>query len=234
MRQKILILHGAVGSKKRFDKLASALETDFDIFRMNFSGHGGESLPSEPFSIELFCRDVIDFMNSHQLRSINIFGYSMGGFVALYLASHFPERVSKIVTLGTKFNWTRTTVRQQLKFLDPAIIKEKLPTYAEELRSIHHPNNWEDVLSRTVKMMKSMGRKNPLSEDDLRKLEIPVLIGMGDRDNVVIIEESVYSYRLLKKGQLFIIPNTPHPIHNVNTEVLSGEIRRFMKSEQGR
>jgi pimeloyl-ACP methyl ester carboxylesterase len=228
VKQKLLILHGAAGSKKRFDSIAKALESKFDVYRMNFSGHGGESMPNEPFSIELFSRDVIKFMNSHELRQVNIFGFSMGGFVGLYLAAHHPERVLKVVTLGTKFNWNKETVRQQVRLLDPATIKEKLPAYAEELKLLHEPNDWEEVIKKTTEMLTDMGRKNPLSEDDLTKLEIPVLIGMGDRDNLVIIEESVYSYRLLKKGQLFIIPDTPHPIHNVNIDSLSREIERFI------
>ncbi len=231
MKQKLLILHGTAGSKQRFDAIVASLEVNFDIFRMNFSGHGGEVMPEEPFSIEMFTKDVIQFLNKNELRQINIFGYSMGGFVALYLASHFPDRVAKIFTLGTKFNWNKETVKQEIKLLDPDTIEEKLPQYAEELKLIHQPNDWKDVIKKTAEMLSQMGKKNPLTDADLTSLEIPVLIGMGDRDNLVIIEESVFSYRLLKKGQLLIIPDTPHPIHNVNVETLSREIIRFVKGE---
>ena len=188
-------------------------------------------MPAGPFSVDLFAKDVIRFLNSHEIRKINIFGYSMGGFVALYLASHYPDRVQRVFTLGTKFNWNKETVKQQIRLLDASVIKEKLPHYAEELRQIHHPNDWVEVINKTVEMLKKLGKKNPLSEEDLNQLEIPVLIGMGDRDNVVIIEESIYSYRLLKKGELLILPNTPHPIHNVNVDSLSREIIRFMNTD---
>lgn len=229
MRQKLLILHGASGSKDRFDELASLLDDHFDVFRMNFSGHGGEAMPEEAFSIDLFSRDVIKFMNSHELRQVNIFGYSMGGFVGLYLASHFPDRVLKVFTLGTKFNWTKDTVSKQVKLLDPENIRSKLPDYAAELERIHQPNDWLKVIEKTAEMLVNMGKKNPLTEDDLSLIEIPVLIGMGDRDNLVIIEESIFSFRLLKKGQFLIMPDTPHPINNVDKKALSGEIIRFVE-----
>lgn len=228
MREKLLILHGAAGSKDRFDKIGLRLEKKFDILRMNFSGHGGEPIPTTPFSIDLFVKNVIDFMNHHQLFSIHIFGYSMGGFVALKLAAENPERVKKIFTLGTKMNWTKETAKQQIKRLDTEVIEEKLPHYAEELQTIHQPNDWKKVIAKTVEMLQDMGKKNPLTDDDLAGLDIPVLIGMGDRDNMVIIEESVYAYRLLKKGQLLILPDTPHPIHNADADALSREIIRFM------
>lgn len=225
-----MILHGAAGSKERFEKLAESLKDKFDVYRMNFSGHGGEPIPEEPFSTELFAKDVINFLNNNEVRQVNIFGFSMGGFVGLYLASHFPERVLKVFTLGTKFNWTKETVKQQVKLLDPETITEKIPAYAEELKQLHHPNNWIEVIEKTVEMLTEMGKKNPLSDTDLIGLEIPVLIAMGDRDNLVIIEESVFSFRLLIKGQFLVIPNTPHPVHNVDVDILSGQITRFMES----
>ena len=112
--------------------------------------------------------------------------------------------------------------------LDPEVILEKLPAYAKELETIHKPNDWKEVLSRTVDMLTEMGKKNPLTEDNLQSLEIPVLIGMGDRDNLVIIEESVFSFRLLKQGQFLVIPDTPHPIQNVDHKVVAQEVIRFI------
>jgi pimeloyl-ACP methyl ester carboxylesterase len=230
MREKLLILHGAGGSKERFEKISGTLDKHFDVYRLNFAGHGGEKFPDEDFSVDLFAHNVIDFMNNHEIRQVNIFGYSMGGFVAIYLASQFPDRVLKIFTLGTKFNWSKATVKQQIKLLDTAVIEEKRPDYAAELSVLHQPNDWKEVISRTIAMINEMGKKNPLTDDDLAELNIPVLVGMGDRDNLVIIEESVFSYRLLKKGQLLILPDTPRPLHNTNPETLAREIRRFIEA----
>lgn len=229
MREKLLILHGAAGSKDRFEKLGKRLEKHFDVFKLNFSGHGGDPIPEEAFGIELFSRDVLAFLNKHEIRKVNIFGFGMGGFVAIYLASNFPDRVSKIFTLGTKFNWSKETVKQEIKLLDVDVIEEKLPAYAKELKELHQPVDWKLVIAKTIEMLQEMGRKNPLTDLDLSELDIPVLIGMGDRDNLVIIEESVFSYRLLKKGQLLVLPDTPHPIHNANEKLLYLEIKRFMQ-----
>lgn len=226
--QQLLLLHGAAGSKQRLQPLKDHLSRDFDVYSMNFSGHGGEPFPEETFSIEMFAMDVINFMNKNEIRQIHIFGYSMGGFVALYLAAHYPERVLSVFTLGTKFNWNRDTVKMQVKLLDAEVIEEKLPEYAREMEQIHAPNDWKEMLEKTIEMLKIMGKKNPLGDDDLQGLEIPVLIGMGDRDNMVIIEESVFSFRLLKKGQLFIMPDTPHPITRVRQDRLASEIRQFV------
>ena len=44
----------------------------------------------------------------------------MGGYVALHLALHHPERVQRIVTLGTKFRWDPVTAEREAARLDPA------------------------------------------------------------------------------------------------------------------
>src|SRR5687767_6066719 len=103
--QKLLLLHGAIGSKEQLQPLAGLLKNEYEIHTLNFSGHGGTPLP-EQFSIELFARDVVDYLDAKKLENINIFGYSMGGYVGLYLARYFPMRIGKVFTFATKFDWT--------------------------------------------------------------------------------------------------------------------------------
>src|SRR4051812_19560592 len=100
----LLILHGAIGSAKQFDSLAKKLGETFTVYTLDFSGHGGKPLPVH-FSTAGFAREVLSWMDSKNIARINIFGYSMGGYVGLYLARHHPEKVEKLFTLATKLNW---------------------------------------------------------------------------------------------------------------------------------
>src|SRR5690349_11963886 len=106
--QAILLLHGAIGAADQLSRLEEELAGSYSVYRLSFSGHGGSSFAAEPFSIKLFAADVIAFLDTQQISTINIFGYSMGGYVAMYLAKYHPERVNKIITLATKFNWDET------------------------------------------------------------------------------------------------------------------------------
>ena len=94
----LLLLHGAIATKDQFDSLIPLLEADFDCHTLNFSGHGHE-VTDKPFGIAQFAQDVIEWVNNNDHQSINIFGYSMGGYVAMYLAFHYPERICKISIL---------------------------------------------------------------------------------------------------------------------------------------
>ncbi|MGB4853668.1 MAG: alpha/beta fold hydrolase, partial [Ignavibacteria bacterium] len=119
MKQNILMLHGAIGSSVQLEPLAELLTDTFKVNLLNFSGHGGKPVTEEIFSIEMFAKDVLYFIDKGRLEGINIYGYSMGGYVALYIARHYPGKINKIFTTATKFNWNEDTSLKESKFLNP-------------------------------------------------------------------------------------------------------------------
>ncbi len=225
----ILLLHGALGAKSQFKDLTKSLEKNFNVYSLNFSGHGGEPIPNDPFSIQMFAGDILRWLEENNIDKINIFGYSMGGYAAIYLAKHYPERVGKIFTLATKFEWTEEIAAREIKMLDAAKIKEKVPKFAEELKARHNPEDWERVLAKTAEMMMNLGKKNELTLEDYSAIEHEIQIGIGERDKMVTLEESIAVYRKLKNGRLLVLPDTPHPLEQVDTDRLSYEIIRFFK-----
>src|SRR6478752_5665181 len=101
--QHLLLLHGALGAKDQFVLLAEKLKDDFIIHTLSFSAHGGEPIPGTSLSIELYAKDVLYYLHTQNIEQVNIFGYSMGGYVAMYLAKHNADKIKKIVTLASKF-----------------------------------------------------------------------------------------------------------------------------------
>jgi esterase/lipase len=225
--KKLLLLHGAIGAKGQLQPLSDALKKDYEVHSINFSGHGGEAFSSSPFGIKTFAEDVLRWMDNEKIGVIDIFGYSMGGYVALYLAKHHPGRIGKIFTLATKFHWDEPTSQKEVRMLDADKIEEKVPDFAKALQKRHHPQDWKTVLSKTVEMMLGLGRKNELDLTDYESIEHSVLIGIGDKDKMVSLEETIAVYRMLKNGRLLVIPGTPHPIEKVSVERLATEAREF-------
>ncbi len=221
------MLHGAIGSSVQLEPLAEKLINDFDIYLLNFTGHGGKPVPEDPFSIEMFADDVIYFIKKNKLEGINIYGYSMGGYVALYIARQYPGLINKIFTTATKFNWSEESSVRESVLLNAERIQEKIPKFAEQLSIRHSPEDWRIVLKKTADMMISLGKNKTLKDEDYQFIENEVLVSAGDRDSMVNIEETVEVYRKLKNGKLLILPDTQHPIEKVDTERLSGEIKMF-------
>ncbi len=225
---ELILLHGAIGSRSQLESLAETLRQKYIVHLLSFSGHGGLPLPSEPFSISLFADDVLAYMDAHGIAQTSIFGYSMGGYVALYLAKHFPARISKIITLATKFSWDDTIAANEVKMLDPEKIEQKLPAFAASLRDRHAPTDWKLVLKFTAEMMLAMGADNPLKLEDYGTLHHPVLVMLGDRDKMVSFEETVAVYKALPNAQLCVLPGTGHPIELVNLDFLNQAMLGFL------
>lgn len=111
--------------------------------------------------------------------------------------------------------------------LDVATIQAKVPHFAEMLAQRHHGNEWKEHLSRTAQMMQELGQKPALEIDDFAKIKTQVRIGIGDRDNMVSLEETIEVYRKLENAELFILPKTAHPLEKINVAKICEEIGSF-------
>lgn len=232
--KKLLLLHGAIGAASQFDRLKEELKDKFEVYTLNFSGHGGEPMPDK-FSIELFADDVVKYLEKNSLENTDVFGYSMGGYVALYIASKYKNKLNKIFTTATKFDWYEESSVKESKMLNPAKIEEKIPAFAKALEKRHSPhessqessNNWKVVLNKTAEMMVELGNKPVLRDEVLEKIENEVLISVGDKDTMVTLEETANAAGKLKNGKLFIFSETEHPIEKMDVKKLSTEIKNF-------
>jgi pimeloyl-ACP methyl ester carboxylesterase len=227
----LILLHGAIGAKDQLQPLAELLQNDFDVHSINFSGHGGEPLPNS-FSIDLFSDNLLCYIEALDLKDVVVFGYSMGGYVALYTALHNPNSIAKIFTLGTKFKWNSEISEKETKMLNPEKIEEKIPHFAEQLKLRHSPNDWKSILEKTSKMMHDLGNENALKIIDLKNINIPVMVTLGDNDTMVTLEETSAVVDALSKAQFKLLNNTPHPIEKVNMSALTDELRGFMLETQ--
>ena len=224
--QKLLFLHGALGSQAHFSAVKANLSNDFEMYSFNFKGHSGSEMPDGDFSIQNFAEEVVAFLNQNNIQKTCIFGYSMGGYVGLYLAKNFPERIDKLFTLATKWDWNLENAERESKMLNPKIIKEKVPKYADSMLQLHGAK-WEILMEKTAAMMVQLGANPTFKKIDFETIMTPILVGVGDKDIMVSLEETVDVYRLLPNSQLLVMPNTTHPIERINLQLLTCQIRSF-------
>jgi pimeloyl-ACP methyl ester carboxylesterase len=224
--KELLLLHGSLGSKEQFAALADSLQGTFKVHTLNFSGHGRRASHHHAFTLQNFAHEVLDWMNENYIKTIDIFGYSMGGYVALWLARFYPDRVGKVFTLGTKLKWNEEEAEKEIKRLNPEVAQQKVPAFAQLLSDRHGEHEWKSVMSKTALLMKDLAHTH-LTDQDFIKLQLPVLLGRGGQDNMVSFEETDYAHHLIKNSEFKIYEEVGHPVENVPTELLSEEIKRF-------
>ena len=223
----LFLLHGAIGAKDQLQPLADVLKDKYRIHTFNFSGHGGEPFAKE-FSIPHFAEELSKYLQQHDLGMINIFGYSMGGYVAIYFAKQYPNTVDKLVTLATKFYWDETVATKEVKMLNADKIAEKLPGFAEQLKQRHSPNDWKTVLDKTKEMLLQLGKQNALQLADYSAISTPCLLLLGDNDKMVTLDETTAVKEALPNAKFQLLTNTPHPIEQADVNRLASVIDSFI------
>lgn len=228
--QHVLLLHGAMGAKDQLHSLAESLANDFLVHSLNFWGHGGEPLPDTDWSIDLFARQVMAYRakNIPAGEPLHLFGYSMGGYVGMYINRHHPGVLAKTISLATKFHWDEPGANREVRMLQPAILEQKVPAFAEQLARRHAPQDWKQVMEKTANMLLAMGKDNPLKPEDYSQISNPSLLLLGDRDKMVSLEETQQVFKQLPAGQLGMLPATPHPIEQADTACLTVLIKKFI------
>jgi pimeloyl-ACP methyl ester carboxylesterase len=226
----VVLLHGALGAARQLDPLADALRPNFRVHQLDFEGHATAPPRDRPFRMQHFAENVIELLDRNEIGSAAFFGYSMGGYVALHLAGEHPGLVERVATLGTKFRWDPPTAAREAARLDPTVIRARVPRFADALAERHAAaGGWGNVLARTADLLRTLG-DDPLHTDaTIPRIRQPVRIMVGERDNTVSVDESADVARRFPDGSLIVLPDTPHPIEQVDIALLASALRDFLR-----
>jgi pimeloyl-ACP methyl ester carboxylesterase len=219
----MILLHGALASAAQFDTLRAQLSPDLPVWPINLPGHGGLPAESE-FSLDAFATAVLAYCDERQIAHLSLFGYSMGGYVALYLAWKYPERVSKVITLNTKLEWNPTVAAQMQGMMDTAKIIAKAPALAAQFEAYHAPEDWQKVAARTGAFMRDLGEGRGLPEAAFSQINCPVTLLRGEKDKVVSVEECQWAQERLPRGYYREIPESGHLLEQVDLGLLAAEL----------
>lgn len=102
--QPLVILHGFLGSLDNWQSLAKDFSTDYKVFLIDLRNHG-KSEHTSKHSYALMSEDLHKFFKEQNITNTIVVGHSMGGKTAMFLASHYPQLVDKLVVvdIGPKY-----------------------------------------------------------------------------------------------------------------------------------
>jgi pimeloyl-ACP methyl ester carboxylesterase len=223
----LLLLHGALGSLNQFEPLLSLLPEQVPVYSFNLAGHGGAPFTEAPFTMPSFVAQLLHWLEEKNLGQVNVFGYSMGGYVALEAARQQPQHFAQIFTLAIKFAWSPESAQHETAKLQPEVIQEKVPAFAEALRQRHAPQDWQELMRQTAQMMHQLGAQPLLTAETLAQITVPVRVAVGDRDQMVTLEETMNAYRQFHNAQLQILPNTKHPLEQLHWPLLAQALTHY-------
>ena len=221
LRPHILVIHGALGSAAQMQPVADRLASLGDPVLVELPGHGETPLePGASSSIEAYmdalAMQVARGASAPDAKPPVVFGYSMGGYVALALEAREPGTFGAVLTLGTKFEWTPEIASREAGRLDPVIIEQKVPQFAVALRKRHlGAGGWQLNLRNTAGLLLALGDAPTLTAESLARVRIPVVVAVGSRDDTVTAAEAERAAGLMGDASAAVIDDAPHPIERV-------------------
>ena len=232
--EPMLLLHGALGTAQRhFQHLIPALSPHFRVVACDLRGHGQTQHPRGPITLDHFLGDVIGLMDALGILGAHFVGYSMGGYLALALHLRQPERVRSIVFHAVKYYWTPESIREMVAGFDPDVMLAKQPKLAAILQADHGTERWKMLLADLTPFQQGFDGPALLTDADFGRASCPILATLGDRDELIPLDEVIRLRKANKTSELAIMPNTRHPIQTVNPELFSWLVRDFIRRRVG-
>lgn len=103
--EPILLLHGSgpgVSAWANWRLTIQSLQDQFRLIAPDLAGFGYSQFPDDQqFSRDNWLKQIVDFLDALQLDKVNVIGNSFGGSMALALAIYHPERVNKLILMGS-------------------------------------------------------------------------------------------------------------------------------------
>ncbi|GAB1545481.1 alpha/beta fold hydrolase [Scytonema sp. NUACC21] len=97
----LVLIHGAGGAIDYWYKNVFALAKQHRVYALDLVGSGKSDKPARTYTYDDLSRFTISFMNAVGIPQASLIGASAGGAIALKLTLAFPERVNKLILVGS-------------------------------------------------------------------------------------------------------------------------------------
>jgi pimeloyl-ACP methyl ester carboxylesterase len=203
-RPLVLIHGGGSTITTTFGKILPLLAKTHMAIAVELQAHGHTSDRNAPESFEQDADDVAELLKQLNINGADIFGFSNGGNTALEIAIRHPERVRRLILASALYK--RDGVSPTFwEGLDKAKFSDMPQAYKDAYSKINNdPAALLNMFNKDVQRMRTF---KDWKEEDLRSIQAPALIVIGDQD-VPRPEHAVEMYSLLPHGRLAILPGT--------------------------
>lgn len=226
-KPNLLLLPGLLGAiSSQWRPFLKPLSEKYRLLLVDLRGHGRSQNNAPTLDINQMLGDISGLLDQLNIERLHIAGYSLGGYLGLLLAINQPRRVATLLMHASKFYWTADSAAKMRQQLDPDVMAQKVPTYADQLVQEHGGRQWRVLVRQAAELTASLV-DGGLSERQLKNAQLPVLVSVGDRDELVPLPEAYRLSRALPQGSMLVLPNTRHPLQTVQLVPLLPMMQSF-------
>ncbi|MDB5840853.1 MAG: 2-hydroxy-6-oxo-2,4-heptadienoate hydrolase [Herminiimonas sp.] len=225
----VVMIHGSgpgVTAYANWRLVMPKLAERFRVLAPDMVGFGYTERPADAsYSMDAWVAHIVGFLDALELPKVNLVGNSFGGALSLALATRYPERVDRLVlmgSVGTRFDLTpgldavwgyEPSIENMRELISVFAYDQSLMT--EQLVRSRFEASTRPGFHESFSAMFPAPRQRHIDmlatpEEQIRKLDKEVLIVHGREDRVIPLQASMRLFELIERSQLHVFGRCGH------------------------
>ncbi|OTG92472.1 2-hydroxy-6-oxo-2,4-heptadienoate hydrolase [Acinetobacter sp. ANC 4654] len=248
--EPILLLHGSgpgVSAWANWRLTIQSLQDQYRLIAPDLAGFGYSQFPENmQFSRKNWLKQIVDFLDAMGLEKVNVIGNSFGGSMALALAIHHPERVNKLVLMGSvgvPFEltkgldavWGYTPSFENMQAIMKIFAYNQKLVGDELVQMRYIASTKEDTRAAYERMFPAPRQRwvEAMShpEVDIRSIQHPTLMVHGRDDQVIPLSTSLTMLNWIENSQLHIYSQCGHWTQIEHAKSFTQLVANFLKDQ---
>ena len=246
--EPVLMLHGSgpgVSGTANWQLNIPTLSKKFHVLAPDIVGFGDTERPDDiVYSLRTWTDHVWAFLDAHGIAKTAIVGNSLGGRIALQMATDAPERISQMVLMGSPgVGMTPTEGLAALRAYEPSheAMRHMLKTYfavdpnliTEDLVKIRYEASVANGAFEAYRSMffdpKHKGSELAITPEEVRAISTPTLLIHGREDKVVPLAVSINMLDLMPNADLHVFSRCGHWTQIERAEEFSALVATYLE-----
>ena len=242
----VILIHGSgpgVTAYANWRLVMPALAENFRVLAPDMVGFGYSERPANiEYGLQTWADQVVGLMDTLELRTADLVGNSFGGAIALRIASQHPDRVGKLVLMGSMgVPFPITEGLERVWGYEPSFenMRKVLDVFAysrdlvnDELAEVRYRGSIQPGFQESFAAMFPAPRQRWVEamctpEDDIRRLPHRTLIVHGREDQVIPVQASLRLMELIDNADLSVYSHCGHWSMIERTEDFNRNVSEF-------
>ncbi len=221
----LVLLHGFPLSAQMWEAVLPALAEAAQVVAVDLRGFGESQAPESGYAMEALAGDVLALADSLGLERFAVAGHSMGGYVAFRVAARAPHRLAALLLVDSRAEADDEAGRCRREEAIRRILgggrEEFLAEFVSRLVSPQTrrraPRLWEELRAMAARVPEHVlvgclagMRDRPDSRPLLATLSVPVLVVVGEEDDITPPASARAMAEAAGRGALALIPEAGH------------------------
>lgn len=236
----VLLLHAFPLNAGMWSRELAALAPRFRVIAPDYRGLGRSGAPPEASTMDLLASDVRALLAHLRVERAVVAGLSMGGYVAFELYRQAPGLFRGLVLCDTKAAADTAEGRAQREAFAARALERGMSWVADEQTSKLLRRQPDPAVVREVRTLIGQGTpagvaagqrgmaRRPDSTETLGRVGVPVLVIVGEEDQVSSVADAEAMARTAPHGRLVRIPSAGHLSNLENPAAFEDALAAFV------